>query len=154
MDEYAHDPRLAAQDMVGAAPDDDTWPLFGYLADNFRLQRKQVVVLREARAFRALDIVMVNAARLEQTSQRGFQLFIREQARVNPAFLRCHSNNLAVIVRDVQLFGQLLADGASAAAVLAGNRDDCSSHAWYPPFPDAVRRAALRCGRALLIPLL
>ena len=122
-DEDVDAARLVAQDVVGAAADEDTRMVVGRLTDGFALYAEERLVA---------DLVVVEVAlaqegeeAAEDRAEKALALVaLFEDFGAEPALFGGYGEYLLVVVGNFEIVGQQVPDGAPAAAELAAYVDD------------------------------
>ena len=128
VDEHIQAVGAVAQNIIGAAPDDDAGAFLGQLADDLALQDEEIVrsgqpVVDEHR----IGVIAVGG-QVEQIIGRDLLFGVSDVIDGKTTLLGGEVDQDLVVESVSQHFGSLFADAASAAAVLATNGDDACCH--------------------------
>ena len=125
MDEHAQqvDIGLAEQHHVGAAAHDDAVLLLCEAADDLGLRQKERIARRKSKIGGGLAF-----------AASGALVRVFEGLRGKAALFGGDCNQLAVIKRDAERFGERLADLVAAAAKLPADRNNPMTHMRNAPF--------------------
>ena len=131
VDEERERIRIVLEDVVGTASEEDSALHLCNLEDGLCLLDIHAVVLRHAVVGIVPQIAVSRARRIVGTLDECVEIIC------GPKFLRCHSDDLAVITTHTQLLGNHLRNLTTATAILARDRDKCFLIHRVSPFRSA-----------------
>ena len=118
------------QHIVGTPAHDQAGAFVGHFADHIKLSQIEFVIQREC--VRAISTYAQAGGQGIQEAVGGFGFCLTKHFLGKTAFLGRTAEELFVIERNVQRFGQLLADGQTAAAIFTAESDDDFFHMHTP----------------------